>query len=123
MRPETEQSLVPVSNLLPSVHLIKTSKRRFSPVVIANADSISNFIDENLPIADLARAGSSADRCYHFFGTAGRDHYLDFQLGQQIDVIFLPAVRFLVPLLPAVPLNLINSQAIDSQLLQGAFDF
>ena len=46
-----------------------------------------------------------------------------FRSGQEVDVIFLAPVNFLVALLPAMAADFADGHAIDADVLQGFFDF
>ena len=52
----------------------------------------------------------------------GRDHHFEFDLGQQIHVVFLAAIDLFVAFLPAVAANFGDGHAVDADLLQGGLD-
>src|SRR5262245_61128392 len=71
----------------------------------ADADGVFDRRDEDFAIPDLARAGGAYDGLDGLVHGAFRHHHLDFDLGQETNRVFRPAVDFRVPLLPPVTLD------------------
>src|SRR5260370_5637832 len=111
-------SASPVAMKLCWIGFWSALKRRFPAVVITNPYRFGYFVDENLPIPNFAGSRGVAQRLDHLFKPAVGNHQLDLRFGQQVHIIFLSPVHFLVPLLAAMAAHFGDGHAIDPDALQ-----
>src|SRR5271157_321284 len=86
----------------------------FATVVVADANGLGHVEDEDFAVADLAGAGGPGKRLNHFFGALGGNHHFELHLGQEVHVVLLAAIDFLVTLLAAVAAHIGDGHAIDA---------
>src|SRR5579871_2822054 len=88
-------------------------------LLVANSDRLSDFVKEDLPIADLAGPGIAYDRVNRRIHQVVCQNHFNFDLRQKIDGVLSPSIRFTMPLLAAMAAYIRNRHALDSQLHQG----
>src|ERR1700729_1392005 len=89
-------------------------KRVLVRLARADPDRRVEAVDEDLAVADLARARCSDDRFDHLVCDIRVDRDLDLQLGKEAHRVFGAAIDFGMPLLAPVALNLCNCQTVHS---------
>src|SRR6185295_15908031 len=100
-----------------------TLNRLFSFFLCPNSDSLFDFGNEYLTVADLSGFRRLHDRRDSIIQLCIADHHFEFDLRQKIHGVFTPAIDFSVSLLAAEPFDLADSHSFDSHLSEGVFDF
>src|SRR5262249_42032442 len=93
-----------------------------SPLARPNAHRILQRQDEDLPVPDpagVAGSGGVNDGLNRCLDERVVDGDFEFELGQQADLDFLPAVDLGVPLLPAAPADVRHGHQVDVNRVQG----
>src|SRR5262245_29067514 len=98
------------------------SDRRFAAFAGADADDLLDRRDEDLAVADLARARCLDDCLDGALDQIVGDDELDLHLWQEVDDILGTAVELRVPLLAAETLDLRHREAADTDLGQRLAD-
>ena len=94
-----------------------------APFVGADAYGLFDGDHEDLSITDLVSVGSLANGLDHFlYLFVGKDHF-DFDLGQEVHVVFASTVDLLVTFLPAKAFDLGDGHADDTHFGQGFAHF
>src|SRR5262249_55859273 len=78
----------------------------FATLVVADANRLRDFINEDLAIADFAGARRRTQRPHHLLGPRVRNHHLELHLGKQVDFVLHSPVDLFVALLAAVAAHL-----------------
>src|ERR1043166_939784 len=99
------------------------SQSPFSAVVVTATDCVRDIRNENLAVADLARARRRHQRTDDFVGPASRHYHLQLDLGQQVHLVLHAAIDFLVALLASVAAHLDHRHAVNADGLEGFLHF
>jgi hypothetical protein len=86
----------------------------YAALLVTNPDDLINLVDEDFAVADFTGRGGSGDGVDHLFGKLVVDHDLYFDLGKQIDAVFVAVIRLGVSLLAAVAADFGNRHAVDA---------
>src|SRR5579883_634431 len=90
-----------------------------TPLVVTNADRLIDLGQENLAVADLARAGRRDDGLHRLLHDGVGQHRLELDLGDEVDGVLTPAVELGVALLAAMATHLEHGHALDADFVQG----
>src|SRR5579883_3445330 len=93
-----------------------------TPLVVTNADRLIDLGQENLAVADLARAGRRDDGLHRLLHDGVGQHRLELDLGDEVDGVLTPAVELGVALLAAMATHLEHGHALDADFVQGVLD-
>src|SRR3954447_9040069 len=96
---------------------------RVSTIVIADANRLGDFVDENLAVSDLPGSGGCGEGPDHFLATVVGDHHLELHLGEQIDLVLLAAVNLFMSFLAAVAAHFRDRHTIDPDFLERILHF
>src|SRR5215475_8714723 len=100
----------------------KKSESGSPTFLVADANSFFDLIEKDFAVSDFARRGGSEDAVDGLVDeVVGHDH-LDFDLGEQINTVLLPAIVLRVSLLAAMAAYLGNSHALHAQIGECAAD-
>src|ERR1700687_387567 len=105
-----------------AVCLIAWLQSHVPAIIVPDPNRFGYFVDENLPISNLAGSRRECQGPDHFVSPSGRYHQLDLYLGQQVEVVFLSAIDLFVALLASVAANFADCHAVDTDALQCLFD-
>src|SRR5580658_1096369 len=89
----------------------------------SDPDGFLDVGEEDLAVPDPPGLGGTADRLDGFLDHLISEHNLDFHLGEKIDHVFRPAIKFGVALLPAEAFCFGDSDALQSHFLQRLLHF
>src|SRR6185295_9268751 len=97
---------------------LTASQRLLSALGGSNANDLFDGEDEDLAVAELPRLRSLQDRVdrqiHHFI----RQHDLNLDLRQEVDLVLTAAIRLRVPFLPAKAFHFTDRKADNTNLLQ-----
>src|SRR3974390_3023592 len=96
-------------------------QRAFTTLVVTNADRLIHFGEEDLAIANLARACRPDDGLHRFLDHRVAEHKLDLDLGDQVDGVLAAAIELRWTLLAARAAHFEERHALDADLLECGF--
>src|SRR5215469_5204219 len=89
-------------NQVRSPDLIALSESGRSAFIVAYTDGVVDLRDEDLAIANLARAGRRLNRFYRFFSELIGHYHLELDFRKKVNRIFASPIKLGVPLLTAM---------------------